>query len=469
MNPLSVRSKNIMVFGDIMLDVKLSGSIHKLANEAPIPVLLQETEKKYLGGCGNVLMNLQALGCDKLFIFSKAGNDFYGKELSTILSRYPEIVPHIYKDDSYRTTVKTRGFANKKIIFRYDIENSKELMQNHIEDMKANLIHILEENKIDSIIFSDYNKGFLVKELTQFVIQLANSRSIPTFVDPKVDYTKYLGCTVMKPNIKEINDIFAMKFSLNDIERIHISIKEKVGCKETLLTLSEEGMSFLAENDELINEKTIESEVNDVTGAGDVVLSIIAYYYSCIPKRRLIQLATYMGTISVRYVGTYVLKKSDILKAYKLINNNKLITVDDIKYLKHPIVFTNGCFDILHEGHMALLQFCNSIKPHGGEVMVAINSDDSIKAIKGDTRPINDEHARIAILNNIESVDWIIVFREETPYEVLEKIRPHTLVKGGDYTVESIIGKEFCENVKVFTYMHGKSSTNIINRIKATI
>jgi D-beta-D-heptose 7-phosphate kinase / D-beta-D-heptose 1-phosphate adenosyltransferase len=467
MNPLSVRSKNIMVFGDIMLDVKLSGSIHKLANEAPIPVLLQETEKKYLGGCGNVLMNLQALGCDKLFIFSKAGNDFYGKELSTILSRYREIVPHIYKDDSYRTIVKTRGFANKKIIFRYDIENSKELLQNHIEDMKANLIHIFEENKIDSIIFSDYNKGFLVKELTQFVIQLANQHRIPTFVDPKGDYTKYIGCTLIKPNTKEIQDVFDVSYSPENLESIHKSIKDKVGCKETLLTLSEEGMSFLAENDELINEKTIESEVNDVTGAGDVVLSIIAYYYSCIPKRRLIQLATYMGTISVRYVGTYVLKKSDILKAYKLINNNKLITVEDIKYLKNPIVFTNGCFDILHEGHMALLQFCNSIKPHGGEVMVAINSDDSIKALKGPTRPINDEHARIAILNNIESVDWIIVFREETPYEVLEQIRPHTLVKGGDYTVESIIGKEFCENVKVFTYMNGKSSTNIINKIKA--
>jgi D-beta-D-heptose 7-phosphate kinase/D-beta-D-heptose 1-phosphate adenosyltransferase len=431
-------------------------------------VLLQETEKKYLGGCGNVLMNLQALGCDKLFIFSKVGNDFYGKELSTILSRYREIVPHLCIDDAYKTIVKTRGFANKKIIFRYDIENSKELLQSHVEHMKINLIRIFEENRIDSIIFSDYNKGFLVKELTQFVIQLANQHGVPTFVDPKGDYTKYIGCTLIKPNTKEIQDVFDVSYSPDKLESIHKAIKEKVECKETLLTLSEEGMSFLTENDELINEKTIESEVNDVTGAGDVVLSIIAYYYTCIPKRRLIQLATYMGTISVRYVGTYVLKKSDILKAYKLINNNKLVTIEDIKYLKNPIVFTNGCFDILHEGHMALLQYCNSIKPHGGEVMVAINSDDSIKILKGPARPINDEQARIAILNNIESVDWILVFREETPYEVLEQIRPHTLVKGGDYTVESIIGKEFCENVKVFTYMNGKSSTNIINKIKAS-
>jgi D-beta-D-heptose 7-phosphate kinase/D-beta-D-heptose 1-phosphate adenosyltransferase len=467
MNPLSVRSKNIIVFGDIMLDVKLSGSIHKLANEAPIPVLLQETEKKYLGGCGNVLMNLQALGCDKLFIFSKAGNDFYGKELISILAKYPEIVPYIYTDDLYRTIVKTRGFANKKIIFRYDVENSQRILERHIEEIKASLTSIIKNNNIDTIIFSDYNKGFLVKELTQFVIQLANTHGIPTFVDPKVDYTKYLGCTVMKPNIKEIYDIFGIKFSLDKIGDIHKCIKEKVGCKETLLTLSEEGMSFFTENDELINEKTIESEVNDVTGAGDVVLSVIAYYYTCIPKRNLIQLATYMGTISVRYVGTYVLKKSDILNAYKLINNNKLITLHDIQYIKNPIVFTNGCFDILHEAHMALLQFCKSIKPHGGEVIVAINSDETIQKLKGPSRPINNEQARVAILNNIESVDWVVVFKEDTPHEILKQIRPHTLVKGGDYTIDSIIGKEFCDNVRVFTYIDGKSTTGIIDKIRA--
>jgi D-beta-D-heptose 7-phosphate kinase/D-beta-D-heptose 1-phosphate adenosyltransferase len=466
MNPLNARSKNIIVFGDIMLDVKLSGTIHKLANEAPIPVLLRETEKKYLGGCGNVLMNLQALGCNKLYIFSKAGNDFYGKELDGILSAYPEIQPYIYKDNSYTTVVKTRGFANKKIIFRYDVENTQTLLQQHIKEIHEAMARILEENSIDSIIFSDYNKGFLVKEITQTVIQLANKYGVPTFVDPKGDYRKYIGCTLIKPNTKEIQDVFGVKYSPEHLKDIHTAIKSKVECKETLLTLSEDGMSFFTDDNQLINEKTIESEVNDVTGAGDVVLSIIAYYYKCIPKRNLIQLATYMGTISVRYVGTYVLKKSDILKAYKLINNNKVIDLADIKYLKNPIVFTNGCFDILHEGHMALLQFCQSIKPHDGEVLIAINSDDSIKKLKGSMRPINDERARIAILNNIVSVDWILVFKEDTPYEVLKEIRPHTLVKGGDYTVESIIGKEFCENVKVFTYMEGKSSTGIINKIR---
>lgn len=453
-----------MIFGDIMLDINLSGSIHKMANEAPIPVLLQEGEKKYLGGCGNVLMNLQSLGCEKLFIFSKTGNDSYGKELEGILSKYPEIIQCIYSDAAYKTTVKTRGFSNKKIIFRYDIESSIKLIEEHIESIKAKVVHIMNENKIDSIIFSDYNKGFLVEDITQFVIKEANIRGIPTFVDPKGDYRKYMGCTVIKPNTKEIYDVFGINYSFNNLENIHKAIKERVECQETLLTLSEDGISFYTDN-QVIYQKTIESEVNDVTGAGDVVLSIMAYYYRHLNKRNLIQLATHLGTMSVRHVGTYVLKKSDILNAYKDIHRNKLISLNDVKHLKNPIVFTNGCFDILHEGHMNLLQYCQSIKPVNGEVMIAINSDESVHRLKGLTRPINNEQARISILNNIETVDWIIVFNEDTPYEVLKEIKPHTLVKGGDYTIESIIGKEFAKEVKVFPYIDGRSTTNIINKI----
>ena len=464
MNPLIARSKNIIVFGDIMLDVKLSGSIHRMANEAPVPILLQEDEKKYLGGAGNVLMNLQSLGCEKLFMFSKIGNDSYGKEIAAILSTYPEITRNLYSDSTYQTTVKTRGFSNNKMIFRYDLENAAQLLQSHVSDIKLKLINILNTTTIDSIVLSDYNRGFLVKELTQFIIQEANRRAIPTFVDTKSDYKKYLGCTVIKPNRNEIAEVFGIQYSYDNLEGIHRAIKEKVQCEETLLTLSEDGMSFYT-GGELIYENTKQCDVNDVTGAGDVVLSIVAYYYTALDKRRLIQLATYLGTMSVRHVGTYVLKPSDILNAYKEIHRSKLISLENVKYLKNPIIFTNGCFDILHEGHMALLQYCKSIRPPDGEVMIAINSDDSIRKLKGQQRPINDIHARIAILNNIESVDWILVFTEDTPYEVLEVIHPHTIVKGGDYTMESMIGKEFAKEVKIFAYMDGKSTTNIVNKI----
>jgi D-beta-D-heptose 7-phosphate kinase/D-beta-D-heptose 1-phosphate adenosyltransferase len=173
-----------------------------------------------------------------------------------------------------------------------------------------------------------------------------------------------------------------------------------------------------------------------------------------------------MGTISVKYVGTYVLNKSDILSASRKVRTTKLITADQIQYLKNPIVFTNGCFDILHKGHIALFDYCSSIRPPGGEVIVAINSDASIRRLKGPARPIHEEETRLALLNAIESIDWIIIFTEDTPYEIMEQIRPHTLVKGGDYTLDTLVGKEFCQEIKLFTYIPGNSTTNTIKKIR---
>lgn len=467
MNPLSVRPKNIMVFGDIMLDKMICGTIQRMANETPIPILLYDSEKKCLGGCGNVLMNIRALGCEKLYIFSMLGNDSYGKEISKMLSEYPEIIQHITIDDSYTTTVNTRGFSNNKIIFRYDTERRTALLAAHMEEIRREVKTVLETTRIDAIILSDYNRGYLVKELTQYVIQLANEKGIGTFVDLKTDYTKYLGCMLIKPNRKELQDVFGIEYRRSELDKIHASVKEKVGCKETLFTLSEEGMSLCMENGDILNAKAEDCEVNDVTGAGDVVISIIAYYYNNMSRAQLIALATYVGTTSVKYAGTYVLKKSDILRGFKSIRESKVIRAEDVKYLKHPIVFTNGCFDILHEAHIALFQYCRSIRPPGGEVIVAINSDASIRRLKGSTRPINLIDTRIAILNSIEVIDWIVVFDEDTPYEILQQICPHTLVKGSDYTLESLVGKEFCEQVKLFTYIPGKSTTNTIKKIRA--
>lgn len=469
MNTLLGNKKNIIVLGDIMMDVNVHGKINRMANESPIPILVQENVRNILGGCGNVLMNLQSLGCEKLFIFSRIGDDEYGKEIHRMLSQYNEIEEHIYKDNSYTTVTNIRGFSQKKLMFRYDIENNVELIEAHINHINDTIESIILNNKIDAIIFSDYNRGFLVEQNTQHIIRLANKHNIPTFVDTKSEYNKYMGCMMIKPNMKELLDVFGIRFSFSDIDNIHRSIKKRVQCKETLITLSEHGMTYSTENDIIINERANKSDVIDVTGAGDVVLSIISYCYNSISKENILKLATYMGTLSVQHAGVYVMKPYDILKAHRILNRNKLITIDKVQYITAPIVFTNGCFDILHEGHMSLLQFCSSIKPCGGEVIVAINSDESVIKLKGPTRPINDEQARIAILNNIESVDWILVFKEDTPHEILKQIRPHTLVKGGDYTVEQLPGREFCENVKIFTYMDGKSTTAIVHKINMAI
>ena len=465
MSCLNIRRPRIIVFGDIMLDVQIHGSIEKIANEAPIPVLHSQSIKRELGGCGNVLMNLDSIGCEKLFIFSMIGADEHGESIKQILHQHSSITAELYSDEAYTTTVKTRGFSNKKIIFRYDIEKKTDLSEPHKNSIELNLDSILTKYKINSIILSDYNKGFMTKSLSQMIITKANEHGIPTFVDPKVDYNKFINCTVFKPNIKEIKDIFNITYSFEKLKEIHLEIQNKVKCKETLLTLSEQGITYLTA-DEFIHQSTVATEVNDVTGAGDVVLAVMAYFYGTMTNVELIRLATWAGTHSVKYTGTYILERSDILESYKAINGNKYVSVDSLKYLKNPIVFTNGCFDIVHEGHLSLFRYCKSIKKAGGYVVVALNSDESIKSLKGPSRPINNLQARIALLNAIECIDWIVSFSDDTPYNILEQIRPDTLVKGGDYTADSVIGKEFCREVRIFKFVEGKSTTKIIEKIK---
>jgi len=467
MNCLNIRKPTCIVIGDIMLDVQLHGSIEKIANEAPVPVLHVETRKEQVGGCGNVVMNLESLGCKKLFVLSTVGEDEGAASLKRILGGYPTIVPHLYSDPSYCTIVKTRGFSNRKIIFRYDVETRYNLLDSHSEQILQTLLEIVRNNSVDSIILSDYNKGCLTKELVQGVIAIARANSIRTFVDPKVEYAKYTGCTVFKPNVKELRDIFGIHYRFDRLEEIHAAMKEKVNCEATLLTLAENGMSLCGEDGEHIYESTEVSEVADVTGAGDVVMSILAYYYSTMTNRELIKLATWMGTHSVKHIGTYVLDRTAIIEAVRDITRDKVISADALQYLKHPTVLTNGCFDIVHEGHIALFNYCRSVRPPGGVVVVALNGDESIRNLKCPTRPVNNLQARIALLNQISAIDWIVVFTEDTPFELYRQICPTILVKGGDYVAESLIGREFCKEVRMFTYMEGKSTTNIVAKIRS--
>ena len=462
---LDSKPKSILVMGDLMLDIQIHGDIEKMANEAPIPVLKKREVRMNLGGCGNVIMNLLGLGSKRLFLMSMVGDYVGANEINNILISHPEITSRLFKSPKYCTTVKTRGFANNKIIFRYDNEEWHELTAPHLAEAVANVDRLLTSGQIDAIVFSDYNKGFLCKDLTQRVIALANQKGVPTFVDPKVDHTKYIGCTVFKPNIKEIGDIFGIQYRVEHLKDIHATIKAEVKCKDTIITLSEQGITALTDSGEFIHERTQSSEVADVTGAGDVVLSMIAYFYGTMEKRELIRLATWMGTHSVKFTGAYVIRSADLLEANRAITGCKRIMRDSLGDLNVPIVVTNGCFDIVHEGHIALFQHCRTIVPPGGVFIVALNGDDSIRRLKGDTRPINTLAARVALLSQFSMIDWIVVFDEDTPHELYKVMKPKTIVKGGDYTAETVVGSEFCDSVEIFKYMEGKSTTKIIEQV----
>ena len=457
---------NIIVLGDIMLDHEIYGTIEKLANEAPIPVLHQSSEKYSLGGCGNVVLNLNELRCNSLHVFSMIGKDKYADTIKSILSKYTTIKPYLYESDTYTTTVKNRGFCDNKIIFRYDIEQKKSIDVEHIRDILSKIELLITTSVINTIIFSDYNKGFLTKELCQAIIQLANKYSIFTCVDPKNDYTKYIGCSLIKPNRNEIELLFGKKIS-NTILDTHLMIKEKVKCDISLITLAEKGMSLCLPNNSVLHQSTQSTDVIDVTGAGDIVNSIISYYYPIIEeKQNILMLATYIASISVQHSGIYLIRPKDLINGFLLLNNSKLISVDHLISFQQAIVFTNGCFDILHKGHLELIEYCHSLCDNSRQLVIAINSDSSIQRLKGLERPINDISSRIAMLSALKWVNWIIVFDEDTPYTILSKIKPDILVKGGDYTADTIIGKEFCKDIKIFNYIPNKSTTDIINKIK---
>lgn len=394
------------------------------------------------------------------------GTDKYGDKIKSILSTYTGITPYLYESDRYTTTVKNRGFCDNKIIFRYDIEQKQSIEAEYIHDIVSKIELLITTSIINTILFSDYNKGFLTKELCQAIIQLANKHSIFTCVDPKNDYAKYEGCSLIKPNRNEIQLLFGRKLSASILDT-HLMIKEKVKCDISLITLAEKGMSLCMPNNSVVYQSTQSTDVIDVTGAGDIVNSIISYYYQTIEdKQDLLKLATYVASKSVQHPGIYTITSKDLMEGGVLLNKSKLISIENLVSFQEPIVFTNGCFDILHKGHLELIEYCHSLCDNSKQLVIAINSDSSIQRLKGSDRPINDLSSRIAMLSALKWVNWIIVFDEDTPYTILSKIKPDILVKGGDYTADTIIGKEFCKDIKIFNYIPNNSTTNIINKIK---
>ena len=464
---LDCKEQTIIVFGDIMLDYIYNGSINKLANEAPVPVFLKASQKISLGGCGNVLQNLSALNCKKLYLFSMCGMDNDSEELEKLLHSF-NIDYHLVKLENYKTTSKHRFFCNNKLVFRYDNEIQFSLSKEKEDEIIKLFQIVLQNEQIDCILFSDYNKGFLSTKLCESVINIANDYGIFTCVDPKKDYKKYRNCSLIKPNRNEVEELFGIQFSIETLPTVHSRIKELVNCKNTVITLGSQGISALFEDNEYFYWNYEAKDVIDVTGAGDIVNSVLSFYFSQLnDKKTSIRLASYLATLSVQHLGTYKLEQNDILLANKFFKKNKLVSKDELMKLTKHIVFTNGCFDILHEGHISLLKYCRDLAGTNRDVVLGLNSDDSIKRLKGNSRPIFSLPSRLSLLSALEYIDWIVVFEEDTPELLLKELRPDVLVKGGDYTPDTVIGKEYCKELKIFQFTHDISTTKIISKLQS--
>jgi D-beta-D-heptose 7-phosphate kinase/D-beta-D-heptose 1-phosphate adenosyltransferase len=452
---------NIIVIGDVMIDINQFSEIKRNAPEADIPIYNILDINYILGGASNVALNLKKLKTN-VEIISVIGDDDYGNKIKQMLD-YSSINNKLFIDKERKTTQKNRIFHNNKLNVRFDIEDTNDI-SNIIENQIID--YITKKIDIDAVVISDYDKGVITETLSQKIINYANENNIPTFVDPKIkNYMKYKGCFLFKPNQNEAETISGEK----NIDKILNFIKDKIECKNILLTRGKEGMVLnniqnKIEHDSIIN-------LVDVTGAGDVVLSTLVYYY--LKEGDLLKackISNFIGGKSVSVVGNYNVSIEDI-KEYNEINidskNKILYDYEDEKILKiskkNNIVFTNGCFDILHSAHIELLKFS---KKHGDILVVGLNSDDSIKRLKGETRPINDINERSYILSLFDFIDYIIIFSEDTPLNIIKLLKPDILIKGSDYNKDNVIGKEYAKNIVLFDFIKNKSSTNVINKIK---
>jgi D-beta-D-heptose 7-phosphate kinase / D-beta-D-heptose 1-phosphate adenosyltransferase len=452
----------IIILGDIILDHNIEGKCNKIANEGPIPVINNIKESYNIGGCGNVLMNMVRLGAKSIYLFSRIGSDNNGHILQSLLP--DNVYNYLLNDDTIPTITKTRIYADKKIVARYDKEETKNITDEQKDTIVSNIKYILNTNTISSVVFSDYNKGFLTKSLCQSIISLCNEFNIPTIVDPKYDYTKYVNCTVIKPNKEETKNIFNIDLNNISLYEGHKELHKLLDCKMSVITLSGDGISTF-DNINYYKIKEDTKDVIDVTGAGDIVNAVLGTYYPYITDiKLLITIANHLASISVGHLGVYEINDLDLIKTHKFIHNSKLITIDMISKLNlNNIVFTNGCFDILHSAHIELFKFCKSL---GNTVILGINSDDSIRRLKGSSRPINNLSERIKMLNAVAYVDFIVIFDDNTPLDIIKKINPDFLVKGGDYKIDTIVGREYAKNTVIFNYIDGVSTTNMVNKIK---
>ena len=452
---------NIIIIGDIMLDINNTSEIKRNAPEANIPIYNILDVNYILGGSSNVAQNLKNLGVN-VEIISVIGNDIYRNIVTDLLDK--KCVSHkLFIDTERNTTQKNRIFLNNTLHVRYDIESTNDI-SNSIE--QEIIEYITKKTNIDAIIISDYDKGVVTENLSQTIITLANQNNIPTFVDPKIkNIMKYKNCFLLKPNQDEAETISGEK----NIDKILNFIKDKIECKNILLTRGKEGMIL----NNIYNKITHDSVIKlvDVTGAGDVVLSVLVYsYLKYGDLLKACKIANYIGGKSVSVIGIYNVSINDINEYFEIERNyfyDKIIYDDEIDKIKkistkNNIVFTNGCFDILHSAHIELLKFA---KNKGHILVVGLNSDDSIKRLKGESRPINDIHERSKILSLFDFIDYIIIFQDDTPLNIIKLLAPDFLVKGSDYNLDNIVGKEYVKNIIFFDLIQNKSSTCVINKI----
>ena len=472
------RNKRIIVVGDIMLDRYLIGTVSRISPEAPVPVLKAIEERLSLGGAGNVANNLKSLGA-KVEIFGVVGSDSDGEILLNQLSQNNLSTKNIIIDTKRPTTTKTRLITRNQQVARIDKETELEITQSIHMHLINSIKRSIKNNPPDGIIISDYAKGLLKREFCRELIALANTKRIFIAVDPKgKDFTKYKGASVVTPNQTEAEEVCGFKIDDKSVKRALRLIAKKTLSKGILMTRGREGISYYINDRENKTIKSTAKEVYDVTGAGDTVVSVFTLSFLAFNSwEDSVRIADLAAGIVVGKLGTAHVTQKELLENF---NNSKEKTVEKIisrvdlpfvvsihKQNVKKIAFTNGCFDLFHRGHLHLLK---EAKKFGDILIVGINSDRSTRRLKGKERPFISQSDRARIIAELDCVDHVVIFDEDTPLELIKEIKPDVLIKGSDYTVDQIVGKDIVESyggkVRIVKLIVGYSTSMLVNKVK---
>lgn len=469
---LDISKKQVLVFGDFMVDRYLYGNVNRISPEAPVPVISMEKEQLKLGGAGNVVNNLVSLGAS-VKVLGCIGNDKPGEFIIGAFSNDKINTSYFKQYDELQTIQKTRIVSKKQQFMRIDQENIDELPFNYYKFIEENIDEILSD--VDSIVISDYAKGAVNTDFSQLIIKNGNKKNIPIIVDPKgSDYYKYKNATLCTPNMKELQDVCQKNINTEkEIEKYGVEITHKFNFKNLVITRSENGISLI-DGKEKKDFPAKAKEVIDVSGAGDTVVSTIALLLTLnLKMEEVCILANLAASIVVSKFGTSTLSLDELVSTINQNSNFKLLDISTAKYVVNnlkqkdlKIVFTNGCFDLLHAGHLSSFK---QAKKYGDILIVAVNSDDSVKKNKGDLRPIISEKDRIDMLCALEIVDFVILMNDKTPEKIISVIQPDVTVKGEDWKNKDVPEKKIVESyggkMEFIKLEKGMSTTNIIDKI----
>jgi D-beta-D-heptose 7-phosphate kinase/D-beta-D-heptose 1-phosphate adenosyltransferase len=468
------RNTRVLVVGDVMLDRYIWGDVERISPEAPVPIVHAIHRNERPGGAANVAMNISGLG-SKASLFGFAGDDEDGNALAACL-RDAGIVSELTRLGTHPTTAKLRILSGKQQMLRLDTEQ----VAGYPAEAYAALIARVEAamDSADAVVLSDYAKGGLTEEVCQRVITAAGKRKIPVLVDPKQrDFSRYRGATAICPNLQELSVVLGIPAKDTDaLLAAGQSLVTELGLQYLVATMSDKGIAVLTGNSGFI-APAVARQVFDVSGAGDTVIATLALAFaSGLGMETAVQLANVAAGIVVGKVGTVPVNRDELLTSLMpeigLQAEEKVLTLDPLKVriaawrsTGQKIVFTNGCFDLLHIGHITLLE---DARREGDRLIVAINSDASVRDLKGPARPIVGERERGRILAALAAVDAVIVFDDPTPLRLIVELKPDVIVKGGDYNEDNVVGaaevRSWGGRVRIVPTVEGFSTTRLIEK-----